>query len=284
VVTARASVEVVQASLDRIGAHLADVRNQLNVGLVPPNDVLIVEAQQSRQLLSLIEAKNIRETSSAELRRLLGLQAGTPIELVDRLERPVASLDDITAGVEAARANRAERKALQTRVEGAEARGTAAAAARLPLLAIAGGYDVARPNLRIFPLRAEWQPSWDVSVNLRWSLWDGGRVRAEIAEADAGRRAAEQRLADFDSMVEVEVRQRALDLEAVEASIAAAESGVRSAGEARRVVADRFAAGVATSTDVLDAQVALLQAELDRTRALANARLAAARLDRALGR
>jgi outer membrane protein TolC len=41
---------------------------------------------------------------------------------------------------------------------------------------------------------------------------------------------------------------------------------------------------VATSTDVLDAQVALLQAELDRTRALANARLAAARLDRALGR
>jgi outer membrane protein TolC len=123
-----------------------------------------------------------------------------------------------------------------------------------------------------------------VSVNLRWSLWDGGRVRAEIAEADASRRAAEQRLADFDSMVEVEVRQRLRDLEAAGASIAAAESGVRSAGEARRVVAERFAAGVATSTDVLDAQVALLQAELDRTRALANARLAAARLDRALGR
>jgi outer membrane protein TolC len=49
-------------------------------------------------------------------------------------------------------------------------------------------------------------------------------------------------------------------------------------------VQERFAAGVATSTDLLDAQVALLQAELDRTRALANARLASARLDRALGR
>jgi outer membrane protein TolC len=35
---------------------------------------------------------------------------------------------------------------------------------------------------------------------------------------------------------------------------------------------------------VLDAQVALLQAELDRTRALANVRLAEARLSRALGR
>ena len=59
---------------------------------------------------------------------------------------------------------------------------------------------------------------------------------------------------------------------------------MRSAAEARRVLAERFGAGVATNTDVLDAQVALLQAELDRTRALANAQLAAARLDRALGR
>jgi outer membrane protein TolC len=35
---------------------------------------------------------------------------------------------------------------------------------------------------------------------------------------------------------------------------------------------------------VLDAQQALLQAELDRTRALAEVRLAEARLDRAVGR
>ena len=49
-------------------------------------------------------------------------------------------------------------------------------------------------------------------------------------------------------------------------------------------VGERFAAGVATSTDVLDAQVALLQAELDRTRALASVRLAEARLRAGVGR
>ena len=59
---------------------------------------------------------------------------------------------------------------------------------------------------------------------------------------------------------------------------------VRAAVEASRVVDERFAAGVATSTDRLDAQVALLQADLDRTLAIANARLAEARLARALGR
>ncbi|MBL8140820.1 MAG: hypothetical protein JNM38_06920 [Acidobacteria bacterium] len=41
---------------------------------------------------------------------------------------------------------------------------------------------------------------------------------------------------------------------------------------------------MATSTEVLDAQVALLQAQLDRTQALAVVRLAEARLDWALGR
>jgi outer membrane protein TolC len=121
-------------------------------------------------------------------------------------------------------------------------------------------------------------------VNLSWPVFDGGRVRAEVAEAAANRKAAEQRLQEFDVNVAAEVRQRAGDVASARAAIAAADAGVRAATEARRVLADRFSAGVATNTDVLDAQVALLQAELDRTRALANARLAEARLDRAVGR
>jgi outer membrane protein TolC len=74
-----------------------------------------------------------------------------------------------------------------------------------------------------------------------------------------------------------------LDLESTRAQVATAAAGLRSAAEARRVVAERFSAGVATSTDLLDAQVEQLEAELDRTRALAGVRLAEARLARALG-
>ncbi len=47
---------------------------------------------------------------------------------------------------------------------------------------------------------------------------------------------------------------------------------------------DRFAAGVATPTDLLVAQEALLNAQLSRARALASVRLAQARLARTLGR
>jgi outer membrane protein TolC len=92
------------------------------------------------------------------------------------------------------------------------------------------------------------------------------------------------RLRDFDAGVEVEVRQRMAELTSATAAIDAAAVGVRSAAEARRVIAERFSAGVATNMDVLDAQTALLQAELDLTRARASAELARARLQRALGR
>ena len=153
-----------------------------------------------------------------------------------------------------------------------------------PQISVAGGYDEARPNPRIFPRVDEWNPSWDVSVNVSWSLWDGGRRRAEEAEAAAATRALAARSADFDRQLAFEVEQRRLDVDSAIAAIAAADVGIKAAQEAQRVLGERFTAGVATNTDVLDAQTDLLQAELDRTRAVAAARLALARLDRAMGR
>jgi outer membrane protein len=295
--TAQSSVDVVRQALERTGAHLADVRNQLGVGLVPPSDVLTIEAQHARQRMLSIEAENILETTTAELKRLVGIDQATPVELVADLKvgttaasrpttaasRPGLVLQD-SASVEQARDNRAERKSLLFRITAAEERVAAASAGSLPVLTAIAGYDMARPNLRIFPIQEKWQPSWEIGVNVRWSLFDGGRVRAETAEAAANRRAVAARLRDFDSLIEVEIRQRTTDLESARASIDAAEAGVRAATEARRVIAERFSAGVATNTDVLTAQTVLLQSELDLTRARANAEMAGARLQRALGR
>jgi outer membrane protein len=85
-------------------------------------------------------------------------------------------------------------------------------------------------------------------------------------------------------MIAADVRQRLLDLRSSVAAVRVANDGVRAAAEARRVLGDRFAVGVATTTDVLVAQDQLLSAELARARAFANVRLAEARLERSLGR
>jgi len=282
--TARESAHVLEEALRRVDAQLGDVRSRFNAGLVPPNDVLSVEAERARQAVSLIEAKNLVAVTEADLARLIGAGDGV-ITLDAVLEPPRApQTPDPAALLTEARAGRTERTGLEIRTRIAAERETAALAGRLPAVSLVTGFDYTRPNPRIFPRVDEWRHSWDIAVNVSWTAWDAGRTRFEVAEAASLKEATRERLAEFDSTLALEIRQRTLDVDSTRAQIGAASEGVRAATEARRVVQERFAAGVATSTDLLDAQVALLQAELGRTRALANARLASARLDRALGR
>lgn len=275
-VTANESVRVVQESLERANAHLRDVKTMFDQGLIPPNEVSIVEAQRSRQQMQLIEAQNIHRSVLEELRRLTGAPNAEVVLPPALAPSPAADV--------AGAAQRAERQVLLERVTAAEELARAALTARKPTVAANGGVDYANPNPRIFPRQGDWRESWDLSINVNWPIWDGGRSKAEAAQAAATASATRERLAELDSLIALDVRQRQLEIESATAVIAAADDAVRSAQEARRVVDERFRVGVATNSEVLDAQVALLQAQLDRTRGVANLKLAEARLDRALGR
>ena len=283
-VTAGETERVLERSLAAIDSHVRDLRNRLEQGLIPPNEVLTAESRQANERLLAIEATNARSVAEADLRRLIGADGTGPIQPQAVLDAPGAPAPDAAGLLNEARTQRVERKAFESRVEAAEARIDAAAAAALPQLNVAGGFDYARPNPRIFPREDEWHDSWDIALNVNWSLWDGGRNRAERAEAAATASSARARAADFDRQLAFEVTQRRLDLDSSRAAIAVANAGLRAAVDARRVLSDRYDAGVATNTEVLDAQTDVLQAELALTRALANVRLAEARLARALGR
>ncbi len=288
VLTARDTEDVLRRSLDAADAHLRDVRSRLASGLIPPNDVSSAEAQLSHERVLAVEASNLRGSAEADLQRLLGVPEG-PLVLdnTKKGDSPILSQAAGTAGVTDliahAIAARPERQALEQRAASAEFLASASKAARWPQVAVGGGYDYANPNPRNFPRMAEWATSWDATINATWTLWDGGRRAAETGEAHANATALRTRVEDFDREVTFEVRSRALELESSRQAVTAADDEVRAAADAERVVGERYRAGVATATDVLDAQVARLQAELDRTRAVANVRLAEARLERAVG-
>lgn len=294
VATAREAVRVLGESVARAEAQVRDAKQRLDVGIVPPSDVLTFEAQRSSEELQLIEATNLLESSLIDLRRLIGVPPDTPIDLSDRLESatdvpgtgtttPRSDAEAATLVTEALK-QRPELRALAFRFEGAQARQEAIGTALKPNVALGGGYDFSKPNPKIFPREDLWQPSWDISLNMTWSFFDSGRTKAEVAEATAAVRALEARQRELDTVVSADVRQRLLDLRSSQAAVRASDAGVRAAAEARRVLAERLAVGVATTTDVLVAQEQLLDAELARTRALASVRLAEARLQRALGR
>lgn len=285
--TAIETQAVVQRSLQAIDAQVADLQRRLEQGLIPPNDVLSAQAQQSHQRLLALEAATQRNVAEADLRRLTGNESnGMLLPSADLQAAAAPAVPDIASVatlIADALKVRPERRALAARVASAEERAVAAGASKRPQIAIGAGYDYARPNPRIFPRREEWNTSWDVSVNLSWSLWDGGRRAAEQGEALANAAALKYRAEDFETGLTFEIRQRVQELASARAAVAAAEDGLRAALESERVLGERYKAGVATPTDVLQGQVARLQADLDRTRALAGVRLAEARLARARG-
>ena len=284
VVTAQSAAEVVKQSLARAQQHVEDARQRRAAGLVPPNEIAAAEAQESRQRMLLIEAENQRALASAELARLIGVDLRQPIDIVETLELPPPVTSPFDSLVAQARMMRGERRALEQRVSGAAEQQEAASAGRRPNVAITGGVDYANPNPRIFPRAGRWDDFWDATVNVGWPLWDGGRTRAEVLQAANLADAARQRLDEFDSVLALEVQQRLLEIDSGRAAVIAADDGVRAAAENRRVVNERFMAGLISQTEALDAETDLLQAELDRTRAIATVRLAEARLDRAIGR
>ncbi|HEY6509086.1 MAG TPA: TolC family protein, partial [Vicinamibacterales bacterium] len=279
VVTARSAVAVLEQALKRAEGTVADARARLAAGLVPPNEVATAEAQAARQRMFLVEARNLQEVTAADLGRLVGVSPDQVVEAEGVLEdagTPPPARDVLVAE---AMAQRAERRAIEGRVDAARHMREAAEAAERPQVLVGAGVDYARPNPRIFPRAPVWQESWDVGVTVSWSLWDGGRSEADAAQASHQAEASRQRLLDFDTTLPVELRQRVLEIASGEAAAAAAGEGIRAATEARRVVGERYSAGVIAQFEVLDADVALLQAQLDRTRALAGVRLAEARLD-----
>lgn len=276
-VTARETERVLTRSLERFDAHLRDLRARLEQGLISPHEVLSAVAQRSRQRLLSIEAAANRARTEADLRRLTGA-AGA----VEPVETTAPAID--VSALRGAPDQRPERRALEHRLDAARDRVDAVSAAARPQVAVNGGYDLARPNPRIFPRADRWDPSWDATFSVTWTLWDAGRRSAERGEAAAAALALAARLDEVDRQTAFEVQWRALDVESARAGIDTAADGVRAATEARRVIDERYQAGVASSTDVVDAEIAVLQAELDRTRATAALRIAEAALRRAAGR
>jgi outer membrane protein len=145
-------------------------------------------------------------------------------------------------------------------------------------------WDVARPNERFLPLEDAWNTSWSVGVVAGWRVFDGNRTGAEVAALDFERAALEADLGELERLIALDVHTARRDLEAAIAADAAATASVTAATAREADSRDRYVAGMATVSEVLDAQTELAEAELARARARSGAWVADAALRRAVGR
>ncbi len=283
-VTTGESLRVLQESIRAYDTHLRDAQNRERFGMAARNEVLAVEVERDRVELDRLRAEAGAELAEANLRRLLDLPPETRVLASERLEALWVPSPELEAQVLEAQTARAERKALAARVAAAEAVSGAQRAARLPQVALTGGYVYANPNRDVVPAGAEWKGTWDFGVGVTWNLFDGGRRSAGEAQARAQADLAREQLREMDRAIRLELTERLLELRTASARVPVAERSLRSAEENRRVAGDRYREGVIASSELLDAEVAHERAALACTEATAALRLAVAGLERAVGR
>ena len=114
-------------------------------------------------------------------------------------------------------------------------------------------------------------------------IFEGGAVTAEVREQQARLRTLREQLRQAELQVRLEVEAAALDLRSATERVALSEATIDQASEAFRIEAEKHAEGKSTISEVLSAQSDLLDAEASRACALADANIAAAALERALG-
>jgi outer membrane protein len=277
--------EVLRQSVQQMAEHLKDINNLEKQGMATGGDVMKVQVQYSDVKVKHIEAKNAIRLASMSLNSLIGNAIDMQVFPADTPEVSHSVLAGDNLSVLQARAlkSRPEMKAMNFRREMGSAAITAAKGGWYPQLFLAANYDYSKPNQRIVPPRNQWDGTWDVGLTLQWNIWDWLATGYQTAQAQASLRQTEAAMAQLTDGVMLEVAQQYFNVQTAAEKVEVAVDGVEQGQESYRMTMEKFKNGVASNTDLLDAELALLQAKLTRTQAEVDYTLALSRLNRAIG-
>ncbi len=235
----------------------------------------LVELQSQQQRLSSMQAE-LRKQKIA-LARLIGLPLDRELILTDVLGSNESAIPAADAAIEHAFQHRSDLKAAQAQVRAAQAALSAAHAERLPSVSLNGDYGVIGPN------PASTHGVFAVTGSVNVPVWEGGRIKGDIQQAEATLRQRQAELADQRGQVEQDVRTALIELETAMGQVRLAASNRAYAHETLNQAQDRFKAGIATTVEVVQAQEQVAGAESDYISSLFSFNLARFALARASG-
>jgi outer membrane protein TolC len=234
-----------------------------------------VELQTEQQRLTSQRADLIKEKRA--LARVIGLRLDSEINPQEKLSFTPAPPLPLEEALKQAAATRADLKSAAAQLRAAEETLKAARSEHLPTVNVNGYVGVQGVN----PNGGNGVFSGTASVSV--PVWQAGRIRADIEQAQA---VIDQRRAEYQDQrgaVELDIRNAFTDFETAKEQVNVADSNRSLALQTLQQSQDRFAAGVATSVEVVQSQESLAGADRDYVSSLYAHNLAKLSLARALG-
>lgn len=275
--------QFMQENLDRTNSHYKQAQDMLNQGMLTQSDVLSAKVQVSNSELLLLDAENNLRLAAVTLNNVLGVPLNTQYVISSTPQAGDTTLPDIGKLLQDALNNRSELHSLKLKAQAADAAVGAAWGAYLPQIAVVGDYYYQRPNQRIMPTLDAFKTTWDASVVVSLNIWNWGQTESKVDEARAQREQVELLEEQTADAVYLDVTQSFLNFKQAKDKITVAETAVKDAEESYRISDQKFKVGLVTNTDLMDAEVALLQAKLNYSQALTGLEISRVNLEKATG-
>lgn len=249
---------VAEEAVHRAELNLKDARNLLEKGLAVRNDVLRAEALLSSSRLELVSAERAVGVARATLNEAIGINVGCPTSVANLRQEPPFGLP-LAAALQLAVDNRREFAAALKVIRSARLGRNVAAADFMPRVYVAGAANVTGPE-------DGGKTVLDGGVNIAVTLFEGGRRLGRLHQADAEVAEAIGQGQVICNTISLEVHTAWLEAQEARQRISLARATLEQAAENWNVVRDRFRKGVATPTEMADAEVIFVRAqEADRT-------------------
>jgi len=269
-------LKVAESHVRSLEAHARDVENLHSQGMVAKSDLLSVQVALADARQKALQVANAVDLARAAYNRPLGRPLEQTVSL-DELTPPDGDPPPLPGLTARAQEQRSELAALGRQIEALRHQAAAVRGENRPQVALSGGYGYQENRYQVH------EGQWMVTLGAKWNIFDGGGVNHRASAVERQAAALSEQREDLASLIALQVRQTWLDVLETRKRLAVTQSAIAQAEENLRVVRDRYANGLSTHTEVLDAETLRANSEANHAAALYDAGLAGLRLKRAMG-
>jgi outer membrane protein TolC len=225
---------------------------QFRAGVVARADVVRAQAGLAAAEGDLIAAQNAVDQAYASLNQSVGSSPLTPIAVAAAPDAPrvTVAAADLAGLVE----RRSEIQRGMAQIEAAEA--------AVLLAQAGGGLRVTLDGRVTQSVTPNSQTTYSIGSGISFPLSDAGRTQAQVNQANANLAAARANIEAARLTVQQQATSALLSILNARARITSAQAQLAFAQESLRLAQGRYAAGAGPFLEVVDAQTALVQAEV----------------------
>lgn len=279
IILARELIKVREESITSLEDHLQTVQDRYDKGYASQFDVLRAKVQLANSQPPLVQAKNLYQIATDNLKNLLGIDIKDSVNVEGSLGFDSTEVDQAQAE-EFAFQNRSELKQINEQKSISQLSLSIARAGNKPSVVGAANFLYERPYYSI----DQWKTDWNFTLALNIPIFDGFLTRSKVREAKSDLKqldVSENQIKDF---IKLEITQAISDLNLARENIISQQENVTQAKESLRIAKVQYQNGLLTNLELLDTEYALTVAETNYLQALSDYTIAKAKYEKAIGK